>query len=157
MNNIYAGGIVPYVKNGNEPIFLLGQEKYNKKWCGFIGKYEPSDGNIVNTALREFNEETAKVFENYLDFIHTKIITGDCTLLVDNNNGKLIYIWFIKFPMEMTTNIENIFLNNVSLMTDTHYQEKSSIKWFSLQEIKISKNEILYKLKKTIMKIKSFK
>jgi len=42
-------------------------------------------------------------------------------------------------------------------MTDTHYQEKNSIKWFSLEEIKLNKNEILYKLKKTIMKIKSFK
>jgi len=149
--NIWAGGIVPYIKNNNKIEFLLGLEKYNKKWCGFIGKYEPTDGNIINTAIREFNEETAKIFENYLEIIRSKIISGECMLIVDNNKERLIYIWFIEFPPELMINIESKFLHNVNLMTDLHYQEKISIKLMKVTEIRQSKNEILYKLKKTIL------
>jgi ADP-ribose pyrophosphatase YjhB (NUDIX family) len=60
-----AGGIVPYVKNttNNEVSFLFGREKSNKKWSGFVGGFEDSDVTIVNTAIREFNEETSRLFE----------------------------------------------------------------------------------------------
>jgi len=146
--NIWAGGIITYNENLE---FLLGQERYNKKWSGFVGKFEPSDRNIINTAIREFNEETAKIFEEHLELIHTKIVTGDCKLVVDNNNDKLIYIWFIKFPSEILIDIENKFLKNLKDMKDIHFQEKISLKWFTIQDIRKSKNEILYKLKKAIL------
>ena len=147
--NIYAAGIVPYIKSNNNIQFLLGYEKYNKKWSGFVGKYESSDINIVNTAIREFNEETARVFEDHLEFVQQKIISGDCTLISDNSN-KLIYIWFIQFPYEIVNlNVSNQFLLNLNLMTDKHYKEKTSLKWFNIQDI--HQNGILYKLKKAIL------
>ena len=149
--NIYAAGIVPYIKSNNKIQFLLGHEKYNKKWSGFVGKYESSDINIVNTAIREFNEETARVFEAHLEYVQQKIISGNCTLISDNSSSnKLIYIWFIEFPYEIINlNISNQFLLNLNLMTDNHYKEKTSLKWFNIQDI--YQNGILYKLKKAIL------
>jgi hypothetical protein len=67
----YAAGIIPYVIDCEQEIsFLLGYE--NNKWSGFVGKYENCDNlNIINTAVREFNEETAYTFNDYIDILHT--------------------------------------------------------------------------------------
>ena len=152
MNNTPAGGIVPYVKNTNGIYFLLGNERSSKKWSGFVGGSEVSDGNIINTAVREFNEETARIFEKDLEIIRHKLISGQCFLLSESNRNRLIYIWFVEFPFEtINSNVENKFLENVNLMTDSHYQEKSSLKWFSIYDIRNNSNRILYKLRKNIL------
>jgi len=151
MNNIWAGGIVPYGIINNKIHFLLGREKYNKKWCGFIGKYEQSDLHIINTAIREFNEETAKLFEDQLSTIKNTIISGECKLIIDNNDSRIIYIWFIEFPPELFENIERKFFHNLSLMTEPQFMEKTSLKLFTIKEITNNKNQILYKLRKSIL------
>jgi hypothetical protein len=147
-----AGGVIPYVKDQNGGIhFLLGYEKYNKKWSGFIGKYEPDDYNITNTAIREFNEESAKIFETELMFVRHKIVSGDCVLLTDKGyENKLIYIWFVKFPYSIfITNLCEQFQENLKLMKEEQYKEKLAIRWFTLEQI--NSNQILYKLKKNII------
>jgi ADP-ribose pyrophosphatase YjhB (NUDIX family) len=147
-----AGGIVPYVKNttNNEVSFLFGREKSNKKWSGFVGGFEDSDVTIVNTAIREFNEETSRLFEKDLDIVRHKIITGDAFLILDKNINRLIYIWFIKFDHQ-DHSIPTKFVNQLQLMNDVHFTEKLALKWFTLPEIRNDKNDILYKLKKTIL------
>ena len=152
-NTVPAAGIVPYVKNtNNECIFLLGHERVSKKWSGFVGGYETSDGNLVNTAIREFNEETARVFETNLEFVRDKIISGNAFLITDKNNNRLIYIWFIEFPLEiLNINIPQKFIDQLSSMTDCHFKEKLSLRWFNIQEIREHQNDILYKLKKSIL------
>jgi 8-oxo-dGTP pyrophosphatase MutT (NUDIX family) len=152
-NNTPAAGIVPYIRdNKNNVKFLLGRERSSRKWSGFVGGYETTDGTIINTAIREFNEETARIFEKDLDFVRDKIITGDNYLITDKNNNRLIYIWFIKFP-DTIVDSPNIFLQHVNLMSDIHYKEKLSLKWFGVHDIQEHTNEILYKLKKSILDI----
>ena len=92
MNLEPAAGIIPYIKlpsgsiglstrrvpetkgsNNTRLYFLLGYEK--NSWSGFVGGYESTDGNIVNTAIREFNEETAGIFKNNLSEIKNQIIS----------------------------------------------------------------------------------
>ena len=110
MNLEPAAGIIPYIKlpsgsiglstrripetkgsNNTRLYFLLGYEKNN--WSGFVGGYESTDGNIVNTAIREFNEETAGIFKNNLSEIKNQIITNQNSFCIttftkkpDNNN-----------------------------------------------------------------------
>jgi hypothetical protein len=152
MNNSPAGGIVPYVKYNNEYFFLLGNERVSKKWSGFVGGYENSDGNIINTAIREFNEESAKIFEKDLEIIRDKLISGKCFLLAESNRNRLIYVWFVEFsPEVLRSDIENKFLEQVNIMTDSHYKEKTSLRWFNINDIRNSNNRILYKLKKNIL------
>lgn len=148
-----AAGIVPYIRDTKNNVkFLLGREKSSRKWSGFVGGYESTDGTIINTAIREFNEETAKIFENDLDFVRDKIITGDSYLITDKNNNRIIYVWFIRFP-DNIIDAPDKFSQHVNLMSDIHYREKLSLKWFSIQDIHEHKNEILYKLKKSILDI----
>ena len=148
-----AAGIVPYIRDEKNNVqFLLGREKSSRKWSGFVGGYETSDGTIINTAVREFNEETAKIFESNLDFVRDKIITGDSYLITDKNNNRIIYIWFIRFP-DTILDAPDKFSQHVNFMSDVHFREKLSLKWFSIQDIHDHKNEILYKLKKSILDI----
>ena len=150
MNNSPAAGIVPYIKNPDGKIeFLLGFETKINKWSGFVGGYEESDINIINTAVREFNEETANIFENDLITFKSKIISGDCLLITDSTKNRLVYIWFIKIP-NTSINLPELFLQNKSLLSGSEYREKTEIKWFKISDIRKSKN-ILYKLKSSIL------
>jgi hypothetical protein len=145
-----AAGIIPYIRTPDNKIyFLLGKEK--NKWSGFVGGYETSDINIINTAIREFNEETATVFQDDLNYIKNKILSGDCSLIPVSTKNRLVYIWFIKFPYTyLVSNLENTFQERIRILTDPHYKEKSEIKWLSLTDIR-SKNCILFKLKEVIL------
>lgn len=55
----FNAGVMPYsVDENGEVYFLLGEE-YQEYWEDFIGKSDEIDnGNIIETAIREFIEET---------------------------------------------------------------------------------------------------
>ena len=144
-----AAGIVPYVKDSSNIIhFLLGFE--NRQWSGFVGGYEEPDQNIINTSLREFNEETAGIFKNDLEYVRNKINNNSAILVTGNTKNRSVYLWFVQFPYEiMNNNLESLFLYNRSKMEFKEYKEKSIIKWFSIDTIVY--NNILYKLRETIM------
>jgi 8-oxo-dGTP pyrophosphatase MutT (NUDIX family) len=57
---MYSAGIVPCVRGG---FVLIGRETQSQLWSGFAGKSEPGvDATPLDTALREFDEETCSVF-----------------------------------------------------------------------------------------------
>jgi len=146
-----AAGIIPYVKipsGNNKPLiyFLLGYERGS--WSGFVGGYEDSDGNILNTAVREFNEETAGIFESNLLSIKNKLVKSPC--IISNTRNRKVYIWFLEMnPNLISQNLELQFLTNKKKYNDEHYKEKSMIKWFNIQQL--HKNKILSSLKKEIL------
>ena len=137
----FAAGIIPYTKYNNELYFLLGLE--NGKWSGFVGGSELGE-NPINTAIREFNEETAMIFEDLtLSFNKPPVVELTST-------GKTVYIWFINFPTPFF-DISNFYLNQ-SLINDSRFKEKSKLQWFSLNQVKNDRNKILYRLKQTIIR-----
>jgi hypothetical protein len=127
-----AAGIVPYsLENGLS--FLLGLEKSNKKWSGFVGGMEPKDQNIIDTAIREFNEETATVFKDHLNYIYNQIISGRAKCVTSKSpTGKEVYLYFVEFPKIVPPKLINI--------PRREYQEKSKLQWFSMENIKNNKN-----------------
>ena len=60
----FAAGILPYIVVENNYYFLLGLEKSNNLWSGFVGGSNKNE-LITDTALREFNEESVFIFEEY--------------------------------------------------------------------------------------------
>jgi len=134
----YAAGIIPYVIDCDQEIsFLLGYE--NNKWSGFVGKYENCDNlNIINTAVREFNEETAYTFNGYIDIIKNKIIHDDCFFIKTKSMSKrrIIYIYFVKLDLlVLDTPFETIFLENLKNTELLACKEKSQIKWIKYREL----------------------
>ena len=141
-----AAGIIPYIVVNNERLFLLGYEK--SKWSGFVGGYEDKDVSIITTAIREFNEESAMTFSNYTDYIYRKINNSAC--FVDKTpSGRNVYLWFIEFPVEAMSQIEN-FQNNKKIYRDRPtFIEKSKIQLFTADQVKNAKN-IFYLCKRRI-------
>lgn len=140
-----AAGIIPYSVINNQVSFLLGLEKSNRKWSGFVGGSEPSDRSIINTAIREFNEETSTIFENYLNYIYNEINTNKAILVMDiTPTNRNVYLYFVNFPK--VTNLE------MKKIQKREYQEKSKLRWFSLSEIKNNK-DIFFRLRNSILKI----
>jgi len=147
MDKIPAAGIIPYIKLNETVYFLLGFEISNKKWSGFVGGYEPKDKNIITTAIREFNEESGMVFNNYLDFIRKNIEFKEPYVDI-TKTGRNVYLWFVEFPPEtFNINVSELFLNNS--FNNTVYKEKGDLRWFNINDIKNSK--ILYNLKRIIL------
>ena len=150
----YAAGIIPYSRNSDgELSFLLGYE--NGKWSGFIGKYEDSDNeNIINTAVREFNEETAYIFNHFIDIIKNKLIHNDSRLIVTKsyNNSRIIYIYFINIHNSVLDYpFENEFLNNRKLIYLNECKEKSEIRWIKYTDLESF--NLIHGLKKIILRL----
>jgi len=153
MNYFPAAGIVPYVKINETVFYLLGKEKSNGKWSGFIGNCKPDDLSIYNTAIREFNEETCCIYKDYLVSINNLLIKTE-PLIVKNKN-KNIYIFFLKFPERFFNNSTTYeFLKNLNLNNNPEYGEKEKLGWFCEKSIN-GNNGILHSLK-TILKNKKF-
>ena len=64
----FAAGIIPYTFFNGNVYFLLGLEKSNNKWSGFVGGSEIGE-TPQQTALREFHEETTMSFLKLNDYI----------------------------------------------------------------------------------------
>ena len=141
----FAAGIIPYHVTPQGVSFLLGLEKSNNKWSGFVGGSEPYE-SVIQTAIREFNEETCLIFKDNLDFFYNECLK---TRVIQETtpSGKRVYLWFIEVPF---LNLEQFSINQ-SIVEDPHFKEKSKLRWFTLQEIESSKS-VLYRLKTTILK-----
>jgi 8-oxo-dGTP pyrophosphatase MutT (NUDIX family) len=135
--NSFAAGIIPYTIFNKKHYFLLGLEKSNRKWSGFVGKSEPGE-TPKQTALREFHEETKCLFHWVKDLNTPPIIDKTRT-------GKIVYIWFVKFP------VETFFMDLskfYSISLPKQFEEKSELWWFNTNEIQ--NGNVLYQLKKII-------
>ena len=139
----FAAGIVPYSSNGT---FLLGLETSNNKWSGFVGGSEPGE-TPIKTALREFHEETAMLFINANDYIEKQLALTK-PVIETTSTGKPVYIWFVEFPIYTDT---SKFYTNKQLLNKKQYNEKSELRWFTLNEIQ--RGKVLFKLKRTILGI----
>jgi len=149
---LYAAGVIPYVKNkSNEISFLLGYE--NDKWSGFIGKYEETidNNNIINTAMREFNEETANVFDYHLENIRKKIVFSDSILVIANTKTRIVYIYFVRLDESlMKVPFEQMFQENIKEYSNQYFKEKSKIEWINHNDFR--DYNILPSLKKVIFR-----
>jgi len=137
---------IPTQNSLNECYYLLGLETSNNLWSGFVGNSE-KDERITDTALREFNEESLFIFEEYIPFIKKKL-THNKPYIDITGTGKKVYIYFIEFPIESQEKIKN-FINNKSKFEEKQFHEKNILRWFTIDEIKQS-NKIFYKLKQLI-------
>ena len=145
--NKFAAGIIPFVKYKNKNFFLLGLEKSNNKWSGFVGNCENNE-TPLNTAVREFNEETAMLFLNY--DIHS-IIKNKNYIIERSSTNKPVYLWFIELHKDLFYDLNHRFNMNKKNLSDV-YKEKERLEWFTIEEIKNNK-DILYHFKQIFNKI----
>jgi len=136
----FAAGIVPVTIIYNKYYFLLGLERSNNKWSGFVGGSEPGE-TPKETAVREFHEETKLIFEN------VPILLNEPSFIDRTSKGKKVYLWFV--TMDYNENINSLF--NSKKIKDRHFNEKSELRYFSLSEIVRSK-DVFSKIKDVILR-----
>ena len=143
----FAAGIIPYIIIEHKKYFLLGLEKSNDYWSGFVGGSE-TDENYTETAVREFHEETATIFEDYTPFIEEQLKKTEPE--IDTSpSGRDVYLYFVEFPVDCQGYI-SLFMDKKKDFTDECFHEKSILKWFSIEEIRRSKR-IFSRLKQMML------
>jgi hypothetical protein len=136
-----GSGILPVAEHNGQIYFLFGQEVYDKKWSDFGGRGERHESDY-DTALREGYEEIDGFFgtkselrnlvnNNFL--IELKIKRGHNSYLF-----KIPYDWYL--PVYFNNHHQFIKKNFPSSINKNGFFEKSTIKWFSLKDIKEHNN-----------------
>jgi len=132
-----VAGINPYVTCDGITYFLIGKEIETLKWSGFTGGYEDKDQTIVNTAIREFMEESCNIFLPWKKEVYNRILNDQCILVKGKSaRRREIFTWFVEFPSDLKEQqLENRFQGNRTKMYSAHYLEKEKIKWVSENDI----------------------
>ena len=142
----FAAGIIPYTFFNGKRSFLLGLEKSNKKWSGFVGTSESGE-SPQETALREFHEETTMTFLQLNQYL-IESLNRILPVIETTKTGKYAYLWFIQFPPEIDISRFHV---NQTMTNQRMLKEKSDIGWWNIEQIR--SGNVLFILKKTILKL----
>ena len=135
----YSAGILPFsILNGNV-FFLLGKDSMENTWSDFGGRVELKDqGNNINTAIREFYEESLGVI---LSIDNVKLLLKDKSNFTMTKtktlNGAPYYMFIVKIchsdklPDEFSSRKQ--FCEYIRI--DKKFKEKKEISWFSKKQV----------------------
>ena len=133
---MYSAGILPiFIDNVLNVKILLGKE-YNG-WSGFSGNSERNE-TIIQTALREFNEETSYVFKDYLDqnYINNNTLDVLSSTTPSFKKFTLYIVDFSKIPSDILQESTLNFIYSRNTSKNVCEKEKSAIEWFDINDIK---------------------
>tara|TARA_Y100000389_G_scaffold205016_1_gene262010 strand:+ start:12313 stop:12798 length:486 start_codon:yes stop_codon:yes gene_type:complete len=149
---MYSAGIIPCIQNH----ILVGKETSNGLWSGFAGKSEISDISPLETAFREFDEETCGVFGPYVisclrENTQRYLISYIKTVTPKGHIFHMYLFDFTSFVYSMRL-IQEEFLIRRQREINTHCLEKNEITWIHIFNI----NKLIYRRPfwKDIRKIK---
>ena len=131
-----SSGILPIFINSTLDVKILLGKEYNG-WSSFSGKSE-HDESAVQTALREFNEETSYVFKDYLDqnYINNNTIDVLFTKTPSMKIFTLYIVDFSKIPSDILQECTLNFICSRNTCVKMCEKEKTAIEWFDINDIK---------------------
>ena len=149
-NYIRRAGIIPFLVDARGITYMLlglSKEK-NPVWADLGGRREGNE-TTLQTAIREFNEESRSVLSIDLNRITKIIITGH------NKPDQVIIVIEID-PTQHNININNNFINTIP---KTKYEdEMTELRWIDFDIfINMNPNTLSLSMRKTQAMIKSFK
>lgn len=160
--NIGGASVLPYCTNSNgKDLVLLGRESGGSDkgtYDAFGGKMDSKEAHPLQTAAREFREETVNLIfktnkdaEGYID-----IDKGNTDSIVFNKFKKAV-VYITKFDCKtLTNNLVNQFYDAIKKATKYEYKEKDKLAWVDKKELEkvISSAKRDIKTKKLILPIK---
>ena len=124
---MYSAGILPVYKSS----ILLGKER--RGWSGFSGKCDKDDEDILCTAIREFQEETAGLLD--IDCVKS-LIQGAVLVESVTPRGHKFHLYVMNVTKKEYDALSN---NKFQLKRKTvrlpQQREKVEIKWVDISEI----------------------
>ena len=144
-----SAGILPISRNEHgEVVFLLGKDSRDGVFSDFGGKAEAIDnGDPVNTATREFYEETLGCLCNSPHSIRERVKKMSVLVNGTTKKGNVYSMFMIEVPYipDLPLRFKKIvnFLKYKNI--GSAYIEKSELLWVSLDEMfKIPKRQVFF-------------
>jgi len=96
--SIRRSGIIPYIKYNRQTFFLLGVSEIHAYISDFGGTRDDEDSDLIETALREYNEETFGClrFLTRKDLESSKYVIGS----TGYHGDEKCVIFFVQFPKD---------------------------------------------------------
>jgi len=130
-----AAGVLPYALNiEGEVVYLLAKEDRTRKkqgyvWNNFGGKRHSDENSPPITAIREFMEETAGIFENNVVSLFSNLRKISVPKLW--NPRGLYVLYFIQIPYDDQINNKFKSLDRSNL----RHLDQTDFAWFPAEEI----------------------
>jgi hypothetical protein len=135
----YSAGILPYAFIRGRMYVLIGKDVRDNTWSDFGGKSEDVDGcNPVETAIREFYEETCGVVMDLKSLRNRMSVATNYTMLVSQTqNFHPYYMYLLEVPYN--TGYRSIFRKLLYFMKYKKiykkFMEKTDIQWISVDSL----------------------
>lgn len=137
-NRDFAAGILPFAVHNGQVVFLVGKDAQDSVWSDFGGKVESVDRSELDTAIREFQEETCGAV---LDGRALRVRMGHPAnyrvLQSMTQSRHPYYMHVLQLPFDPGT--RKAFHNVLAFLRMTRmpkrYAEKSDIQWVTWAEL----------------------
>ena len=142
----FSAGILLYRRTPSNLYVLLGKDTKYNLWSDFGGKSESTDnGDPINTASREFYEETSGSIYDVCELryhLKKRSICFEC----DSYRKRKYYMFLMNTENILNGNVCEKFRNQqimlANIMSDNFmkFKEKQDIQWFSFNYILDNRN-----------------
>lgn len=134
----YAAGILPFARHNNKTFFLLGRDAQDGFWSDFGGKHENRDRTELDTAQREFYEETCGCV---LDLRSLKVrmsFPSNYLVLHSTTQSKHpYYMYLMQIPFE--PNLRSCFKKTLTFLRFMRFPraalEKNDLMWVDVDDM----------------------
>lgn len=138
----YAAGILPFAVHEGIIIFLVGKDAQDGLWSDFGGKAEQLDKTDLDTAQREFTEETCGVIVDLETLRARMTAPGNYKKLVSSTQSRHpYYMYLLQVPFDPGSRAafrrQVKFLRSIRL--HKRYVEKADIEWVTWPQLQALK------------------
>lgn len=148
----YSAGVLLYSYDyDGKLIFLLGKD-YRHRFSDFGGRADVTDATQIDTATREFYEETCGIVLDV--WVARNAITKAPIIHSLSYMGDPYYMYMIHIPYskEYVESFDMVRRFIHLKKVEKRFKEKLSLRWFTSEEIMTQKNDIRQVFYKTFSK-----
>ena len=102
---MYSAGILPYTIIDSKVYIMLGRESYDQSYSDFGGKYDRSDETVMDTAYREFVEESLYTKMEMSEFSNLNAVYTESRTL----KGHIYYMFLVYMDMSRIVDVFKMF------------------------------------------------
>ena len=148
----YSAGVLLYSYNPDGKLtFLLGKD-YRHRYSDFGGRSDANDHTQIDTAAREFYEESCGVIKDVWIVRNTLVNAPIIHSLSYMGNPYYMYMIHIPYSDEYVKSFDTIRRFIHLKKVEKKFKEKISMRWFTTEEIMTNKNDIRQVFYKTFSK-----
>lgn len=134
----YSAGILPFAFHENKTYFLVGKDGQDGTWSDFGGKYESKDRSYLDTAQREFYEETCGCVMDMRALRLRMSLSSNIHVLRSSTQSKHLYLMYIvEIPFDAC--LRTSFKRTLNFLrfskASRNFMEKSDVQWVTVDDL----------------------